>query len=65
MYEHVLSRNRLLAFLMKTMNPFVSRVLGPNINRDTVANVKKAGLTVVKEENIQYDVFKRIDAIKT
>jgi hypothetical protein len=40
-------------------------VLGPNINRDTVANVEKAGLTVVKQENIQYDVFKRIDAVKT
>jgi ubiquinone/menaquinone biosynthesis C-methylase UbiE len=65
MYEHVISRNRLLAFLMNVMNPFVSRVLGPNINRDTVANVEKAGLTVVKQENIQYDVFKRIDAVKT
>lgn len=64
MYEHVLSRNRLLAFLMNVMNPIVSRVLGLNINRDTVANVKKAGLTVVKQENIQYDVFKRIDALK-
>lgn len=64
MYEHVLSRNRLLSFLMNVMNPIVSRVLGLNINRDTVANVKKAGLTVVKQENIQYDVFKRIDALK-
>jgi ubiquinone/menaquinone biosynthesis C-methylase UbiE len=64
MYEHVISRNRLLAFLMNIMNPIVSRVLGPNINRDTVANVKKAGLIVVKQENIQYDVFKRIDAVK-
>jgi ubiquinone/menaquinone biosynthesis C-methylase UbiE len=64
MYEHVLSRNRLLAFLVNMMNPIVSWVLGPNINRDTVANVKKAGLSVVMEENIQYDVFKRIDAVK-
>lgn len=64
MYEHVLSRNKLLAFLMNFINPIVSRVFGPNINRDTVANVKKVGLTVVKEENIQYDVFKRIDAKK-
>jgi ubiquinone/menaquinone biosynthesis C-methylase UbiE len=65
MYEHVISKNRLLAFLMNTMNPIVSRLFGPNINRDTIANLKKAGLTVVNQENIQYDVFKRIDALNT
>ena len=64
MYEHVISRNRFLSFMMNAMNPLVSRLFGPNINRDTVANVKKAGLKVVSQENIQYDVFKRIDALK-
>jgi ubiquinone/menaquinone biosynthesis C-methylase UbiE len=64
MYEHVLSKNRLLAFFMTAINPFVSWLFGPNINRDTTGNIKKAGLNVVKEENIQYDIFKRIDAVK-
>jgi ubiquinone/menaquinone biosynthesis C-methylase UbiE len=64
MYEHVLSRHRLLAFFMNMMNPFISRLFGPNINRDTVVNARKAGLTVENQENIQYDVFKRIDAVK-
>ncbi len=64
MYEHVLSKNRVLAFLMNAMNPIFSRLFGPNINRGTVENVKKAGLRVLKEKNIQYDIFKRIDAVK-
>jgi ubiquinone/menaquinone biosynthesis C-methylase UbiE len=64
MYEHVISSNRFLSFLMNVMNPIVSRVFGPNINRDTVANLTKAGLKVVNQENIQYDVFKRIDVLK-
>ena len=64
MYEHVLSKNKVLSFLMNGMNSIIRWLMGFNINRDTVGNVKKAGFKLVKEENVQYDIFKRIDALK-
>lgn len=63
MYEHMISRNPLLALMLNAMNPFVSRIVGPNVNRDTVGNVIKAGLKVTRERNVRFfDIFRRIDA---
>lgn len=63
MYEHVISKNKLLAFLQNLANPLFVRI-GPNINRDTLGNLEIAGFRVVKEENMRLkDIFKRIDAI--
>ena len=65
MFEHVLSKNRLAALIMNCINPIFSRLLGPNINRDTVGNVRRAGLKVVKDDAVMAgDIFRRIDAIK-
>ena len=65
MFEHVLSQNRRAAFIMNLINPIISRLFGPNINRDTVGNVRRAGLKVVKDEAVMAgDIFRRIDAIK-
>lgn len=64
MYEHMLSRNPFLAFMLNAMNPFTIRLKGPYINRDTMGNIAKAGLKVLKERNVRFfDVFRRIDAI--
>jgi len=62
MLEHVKSKNRILGFLMDRLNPLVARVGVDNINRDTVANLRKAGFKVLKERNIAYDVVKVIVA---
>ena len=63
MYEHMISRNPLLAFMLNAGNPFVSRIMGPNVNRDTVGNIVKAGLKVTRERNVRFfDIFRRIDA---
>jgi ubiquinone/menaquinone biosynthesis C-methylase UbiE len=62
MYEHMISRNPLPAFMLNVMNLIVSRI-GPNINRDTMGNINKAGLRVIKEANMRFfDIFRRIDA---
>lgn len=65
MFEHVLSENRLAALVMNWINPIISRLFGPNINRDTVGNVRRAGLKVIKDEAVMAgDIFRRIDVTK-
>jgi len=60
--EHVLSANRILAWLMNIMNPLVVRTMGPNINRKTVENVVKSGLKVEKVTDLSTGIFKLIEA---
>lgn len=61
--EHVLSANRLLAWLMNLANPIV-RLMGPNINRRTVENVALSGLTVEHVTDLAAGIFKLIEAKK-
>jgi len=60
--EHVLSANRILAWLMNLANPAVVRIMGPNINRKTVVNVATSGLEVEKVTNLAAGIFKLIEA---
>jgi len=60
--EHVLSANRILAWLMNLANPAVVRIMGPNINRKTVVNVAKSGLEVERVTNLAAGIFKLIEA---
>lgn len=64
MLEHVRSKNRFLGFLMNLMNPVVVRIIGANINRDIVDNLKKAGVTVHTEENLMMDIVKYLECTK-
>jgi hypothetical protein len=36
--------------------------MGPDMNRDTVANVLRAGFDVLRETNVYWDVVKAIEA---
>ena len=63
--EHVLSANRVLGRLMKLANPLVVRMMGANINRRTVDNVARSGLTVEKVTDLKAGIFKLIEARKT
>ena len=59
--EHVLSKNKLVAFLEWLHNPLTRHLWGFNVNRDTITNIRKAGLRIVREENLFLgDVFKRV-----
>ena len=44
--EHVRSENSCVGFLMDLLNPVTSRLLGDNINRQTVDYVKAAGICI-------------------
>jgi phosphatidylethanolamine/phosphatidyl-N-methylethanolamine N-methyltransferase len=63
--EHVRSEMALLGLLMDLVNPLVVRMMGPNINRRTVENVRRSDLQVERVENLGMgDVFKLIVATK-
>lgn len=62
--EHVLSHKRPLRWLMRRANGIFRAMNGANIDRDTVANVESAGLTVVEARNLWSDIVKLIVAEK-
>jgi phosphatidylethanolamine/phosphatidyl-N-methylethanolamine N-methyltransferase len=62
--EHVLSANRVLSWLMNLANPLAVRMMGANINRRTVDNVTRSGLTVEEVTDLRAGIFKLIEARK-
>ena len=63
MFEHVRSRIGPLGVFLDLMTP-LSRLVGPDLNRDTVGNVQKAGFQIRREENLYLDIVKIIEGIK-
>jgi SAM-dependent methyltransferase len=63
MLEHVRSSIGPFGILMDLMTPLFSR-FGPELNRDTVGNVQKAGFRLRRVENVYFDVVKIIEAVK-
>jgi hypothetical protein len=61
MFEHVRSRIGPIALLQDVMT-LVTRRIGPDMNRDTVNNVVRAGLELRREANVYLDVVKAIEA---
>jgi ubiquinone/menaquinone biosynthesis C-methylase UbiE len=61
--EHMRSPNRRVGFLMDLLNPVVVRIMGANINRQTVENVIAAGLTIVRVDDLALGgIVKMIEA---
>jgi len=61
--EHMRSPDPILGTIMDFVNPFVVRVMGANINRRTVDNVRKAGLEIEQVEDLGLGgIFKLIVA---
>jgi len=61
MFEHTGSRQIPFNAMLNLMNP-VARHIGPEINRDTVSNVRAAGFEITKVTNIFLDIVKTIEA---
>ncbi len=61
MFEHTGSSYYPFKFMMTLMTQ-ISRKLGPDMNRTTVANVKAAGFDVIEVNNLFLDVVKTIKA---
>ncbi len=61
MFEHTGSRWFPFNVLLHMMTP-ITRRFGPEVNRDTTANVEKAGFVIRRVENLYLDVVKTITA---
>ena len=61
MFEHVRSRLGPIAIVQDLMSP-ITRRFGPEMNRDTVDNVVRAGFELLCERNVYMDVVKAIEA---
>jgi ubiquinone/menaquinone biosynthesis C-methylase UbiE len=61
MFEHVRSRVGPIALLQDVMTLITSRI-GPDMNRDTVGNVIRAGFELQRENNVYLDIVKAIEA---
>lgn len=62
--EHVLSSNKIMAAVMNTMNPLVVRLVGANINRQTIKNVQACPFRSVFIDPVSSDMLKLIRAVK-
>ncbi|HEX9681064.1 MAG TPA: class I SAM-dependent methyltransferase [Anaerolineales bacterium] len=60
--EHVRVNGPVVSRLMDAFNPVVVRLMGANINRQTVENVRRAGLRVEAVEAVRGDLVKLIHA---
>ncbi len=63
MFEHVRPSNFLLGIKMDIMSKF-SRFFGPELNRRTGDNIRKAGFKITREYNVYLDMVKLFEATK-
>jgi hypothetical protein len=63
MFEHMRSAIAQFGVLLDMMTPLTRR-LGPDLNRDTVGNVLKAGFRLRRVENVYLDIVRIIEAVK-
>jgi len=64
MYEHVRSSVPAVGLFLDFMTFLSRRFLGPDLNRDTVANARRAGFHVLSERNLYFDIVKAVEATK-
>ena len=57
MFEHVRPTNFILGAMMDILTPIANK-MGPDLNRRTADNVRKAGFTITREFNIYLDMVK-------
>ena len=60
--EHVRPGSTLLGKIFDLLNPITVKLMGVNINRNTVENMKRAGLNVLEEKNLFRDVVRLVVA---
>ena len=62
--EHVLSSYSVIAFIMNLINPIIVGLVGANINRNTVKNIKACAFSSVHVDERSSDIIKLIKAVK-
>lgn len=60
--EHMRPGNPVPGFFFDRLNPMVVRMMGANINRKTMDNIRKAGWRILSEERLFSDIVCLIEA---
>jgi ubiquinone/menaquinone biosynthesis C-methylase UbiE len=60
--EHVRPKGKVLGKIFDLLNVATVMLMGVNINRDTITNMKRAGLNIIEERNLFKDIVKLITA---
>ena len=60
--EHMRPGNPVLGFLFDLVNPLVVRMMGANINRMTIDNIKSAGWQIKIDQKLSSDIVRWIEA---
>jgi len=60
--EHMRPGNAALGFFFDALNPLVVRMMGANINRRTIDNIRTAGWQIRVEEHLSSDIVRWIEA---
>jgi len=63
MLEHTKSDYFIIKVFQHIHNPITKTLFGFNVNRDTIENIKKAGLKPIYKNIAFFDVFKKIEII--
>jgi ubiquinone/menaquinone biosynthesis C-methylase UbiE len=61
--EHMRPENFVLGLIFDVLNPMVVRMMGANINRRTMDNIRSADWNVRIEENLSSDIVRWIEAV--
>jgi len=61
--EHMRPGNFFLGMLFDMLNPLVVRMMGANINRRTMRNIRKAGWRGQVEDHLSLDIVRWIEAV--
>jgi ubiquinone/menaquinone biosynthesis C-methylase UbiE len=62
MFEHVLSKNPVYALVLKMMSIITKYLQGTHLDRNTVANIEKAGFKIHSHKNVYLDIVKALRA---
>jgi ubiquinone/menaquinone biosynthesis C-methylase UbiE len=60
--EHMRPDGKTLGKVFDTINPLTVKLIGVNINRRTVENIKNAGFEIIEERMLFKDIFRFIKA---
>lgn len=60
--EHMRPENPVLGFLFDLLNPLVVRMMGANINRLTIDNIRSAGWHIKIDQKLSSDIVRWIEA---
>jgi len=60
MLEHMRSENSVAGILLDLVNPLTVRIMGANVNRNTIKNIEKAGLKIKNQSFLMTSIMRKL-----